>query len=71
MQPLASRGSGQYSPLATRGSDPVEAMSQVVLVSMVTGGAEVIVVAFSTLPADPDDRLLTTGVAHGAVMLDT
>lgn len=38
---------------------------------MVTGGAEVIVGALGTFPADADDGLLPAGVTHGAVMLDT
>lgn len=42
-----------------------------VLVSMVTGGAEVVVRALGALPADADDGLLPAGVAHGAVVLDT
>lgn len=41
------------------------------LVSVVTGGTEVIVGALRTLPADTDDRLLAAGVAHSTVMLDT
>lgn len=38
---------------------------------MVTRGAEVIVGALSTLPADANDGLLTAGVTHGAIMLNT
>lgn len=37
---------------------------------MVARRAEVIVGALGALPADPDDGLLTAGVAHGAVVFD-
>lgn len=46
-------------------------MTKVMLVSMVTGGAQVIVGALCTLPADADDRLLAAGVTHGAIVLYT
>lgn len=58
------------SPLAARGGDPVEAVSQVMLVSMVTGCAEVVIGALGAFPANADDGLLTAGVTHGSVVLD-
>ena len=41
------------------------------LVSMVTDRAQVVVRALSTLPADAKYWLLSAGVTHGAVMLET
>lgn len=40
------------------------------LVSMVTGCAEVIIGALSTFPANANDGLLAAGVTHGSIMLD-
>lgn len=57
-------------PLTARGCDPVEPVSQMMLVSMVTGCTEVIIGALSTFPANTNDRLLTAGVTHGSIMLD-
>lgn len=39
-------------------------------VTMVTGGAEVVIGALSTFPANANDGLLTAGVTHRSVMLD-
>lgn len=60
-----------HSPFTARGGDTVEPVAQVVLVAMVTGGAEVIVGALCTFPSDANDGLLPTGVTHGAIMLDS
>lgn len=68
---LRSQTAIQDKPLAAWGGDPVESVSQVMLVSMVTGCAEVIIGALGTFPANPNDWLLTTGVTHGSVMFDT
>lgn len=57
-------------PLTAWGGDPVEPVSQVMLVSMVTGCTEVIIGALSTFPANTNDGLLTAGVTHGSIMLD-
>lgn len=57
-------------PLAAWGGDPVEPVSQVMLVSMVTGCAEVVIGALCTFPANTDDGLLTAGVTHSSIMLD-
>lgn len=65
------QGEKPHSPLTTRGGDAVEPVAQVVFVTMVTGGAEVIVGALCALPSDPDDGLLPTGVTHGAIVLDS
>ncbi len=66
-----SRPQGENSPLTARSGDAVEPVAQVVLITMVTGGAEVIVGALRTFPSDPNDGLLPTGVTHGAIMLDS
>lgn len=58
-------------PLTAWCGDSVEPVSQVVLISMVTCGAEVIVGALSALPADTNDGLLAAGVTHGAIMFNT
>ena len=58
------------SPLTAWGGDPVEPVSQVMLVSMVTGCAKVVIGALSTFPANTNDGLLTAGVTHCSIMLD-
>ena len=40
------------------------------LVRVVTGGAEIVVHTFHTLPADAENGLLSTGVAHGLGVVD-
>lgn len=45
-------------------------MSQVMLVSMVTGCAKVIIGALSTFPANANDGLLTAGVTHGSIVFN-
>uniref|UniRef100_A0A6B0UQ71 Uncharacterized protein n=1 Tax=Ixodes ricinus TaxID=34613 RepID=A0A6B0UQ71_IXORI len=45
-------------------------MPQLVLVSVVAHGAEVVVGTLGALPADAEDGLLPAGVAHGALVLD-
>ena len=61
---------GKTSPLTAWCGNPVEPVSEVMLVPMVTSCAKVIVGALGTLPADPNDGLLAAGVTHGAIMLD-
>lgn len=71
--PLAKRSPGtqqRSSPLTSRRGDAEEAMPQLVLVSVVAHGAEVVVGTLGTLPADAEDGLLPAGVAHGALVLD-
>lgn len=58
-------------PLTADGGDAVEAVSGVVLVAVVTHGAEVVVAALGTLPADAEDGLLAAGVTHRALVLHT
>lgn len=58
-------------PLTARGGDPVESVSQMMLVSMVTGCTKVIICTLSTFPPNTNDGLLTTGVTHGSIVLDT
>ena len=41
------------------------------LVAVITDRAEVVVGALGALPANAKDRLLVTGVAHRAVVLQT
>lgn len=62
---------GVDQPLTAWGGDPVESVSQVMLVSMVTGCTKVIICTLSTFPPNANDWLLTTSVTHGSVMLDT
>lgn len=57
--------------LAARSSDAVKAVAQLVLVSVVAHGAEVVIAAFGAFPADSEDGLLATSVAHGAFVFDT
>lgn len=58
-------------PLTAWGGDPVESVSQVMLVSMVTGCTKVIICTLGTFPSNTNDGLLTTGVTHGSIMFDT
>lgn len=58
-------------PFTADGGDAVEAVSGVVLVTVVAHRAQVIVAALSTLPTDAKDGLLPAGVTHGALMLHT
>lgn len=58
-------------PLTAWGGDPVESVSQVMLVSMVTGCTKVIIGTLSTFPPNTNDGLLSTGVTHGSIMFDT
>jgi len=43
-------------------------MPQVMLISMVTDGAQIVVDALGALPTDAEDRLLAASVAHGALV---
>lgn len=62
---------GVDQPLAAWGGDPVESVSQMMFVSMVTGCTKVIICTLSTFPSNTNDGLLATGVTHGSIMLDT
>lgn len=57
-------------PFTAWGSDPVEPVPEMMLVSMVTCCAEVIIGALCTFPANTNNGLLTAGVTHGSIMLD-
>ena len=57
------------SPLRAGHCDPVEAVSQVVFVAMVTHRAQVVVGAVGALPANTEYRLLAARVAYRALVL--
>lgn len=50
---------------------PVEPVPEMVFVPVVADRAQVVVGALGTLPPDPEDRLLTTRVAHRTVVFHT
>lgn len=45
-------------------------MTEVVLVSVVADGAEIVIGTLCALPSHAEDRLLATSVAHGALVFD-
>lgn len=46
-------------------------MPQVMLVGVITNGAEVVVIAFGAFPPDPEDWLLSARITHSTVMLNS
>jgi hypothetical protein len=49
----------------------IKTMSQVVLVAMVANGTQIIIGALCTLPSYSKYRLLSAGVTHSSLMLDS
>lgn len=46
-------------------------MSQVMLIRMIADRAEIVVAALGAFPSNAKDRLLTTCIAHCAIVLDS
>jgi len=60
-----------YQPFTSWCVNPEKPMSQIMLVTVVADGTQVIVGALGTLPTNSKYRLLMTRIAHGPVMFQT